>query len=69
LLVGKDEKQAVLHFPVTENTVKLLAGLIDALTITRVDDENEALCTGVVMPPERTNLILTADVPDIEFDL
>jgi hypothetical protein len=69
LLVGKDEKQAVLHFSVTENTVELLAGLVDALTITRVYDEDEALCAGVIMSPERTNLILTADVPDIEFDL
>jgi hypothetical protein len=49
--------------------VKLLAGLIDALTITRVDDENEALGASIVMSPERTNLILTADVPNIEFDL
>jgi hypothetical protein len=49
--------------------MKLLTGLVDALTIARVDHENETLGARVVMSPKRTNLILTADIPNIEFDL
>lgn len=49
--------------------MELLTGLVDTLTITRVDNENETLCARVVMSPERTDLVLTADIPNIEFDL
>jgi len=69
LFVGKDEEQAVLHFSVAENAVKLLAGFVDALTVARIDDENEALRARIVMSPKRTNLVLTADIPNIEFHL
>lgn len=69
LLVGKDQKQRVLHFAIVDNLVQLRPGLLEAGGITRVHNEDETLCTGVVVSPERADLVLTADIPHIEFDV
>lgn len=49
--------------------MKFLLGLVDTVTVLAVDNEDETLGTGVIMPPERTNLILSSNIPDIEFDV
>ena len=49
--------------------MQLLPRLIDPAPIVRVDDEYQALSAGEVVPPERTDLVLAADVPDVEFDV
>lgn len=69
LLVGKDQKQRVLHFAIVDNLVQLRASLLEAGGITRVHNEDKALCAGVVVSPERANLVLTADIPHIELDV
>jgi hypothetical protein len=69
LLVSEHKQQALLHFPVAENPMKFLLGLVDTVTVLAVDNEDEALGTGVIMPPERTDLILPSNVPNIEFDV
>lgn len=45
LLVGKDKKQAILHFTVVDDAVEFLSSFIHAGTIRRVDDEDQALGT------------------------
>lgn len=35
----------------------------------RVDHEDQTLGPGVVVPPERTNLVLTTDIPNVELDV
>jgi hypothetical protein len=62
LLVGKDEQQTLAHLAVADDAVQLLPRLVDALAVLRVDDEDEALRARVVVPPERTNLVLPSDV-------
>jgi hypothetical protein len=42
--------------------VQLGPGLVDTLTVLRVDDEDETLCTGVVVAPQGSDLVLSSDV-------
>ena len=67
LLVGKDQQQGILHFAVLNDTGQLSASLVHAIAIDRVNDEDQALGAREVVSPQRTDLVLTADVPDVEF--
>ncbi|XP_074222683.1 uncharacterized protein LOC141578029 [Camelus bactrianus] len=69
LLVGEDEDYGVPHLPVIDNAVQLLAGLVDAVAVGAVHYEDQTLCPGVVMPPERPDLVLAAHIPDVELDI
>lgn len=66
LLVGKHEEQAILHLAVVDDAMQLLAGLLDARAVRRVNDEDEALGAAKVVPPEGANLVLASDVPHVE---
>jgi len=45
-----------------QHAVQLVARLANAVTIVRVDDEDDTLRVLVVMAPERPDLVLAADV-------
>ena len=49
--------------------MELLASIIDSVAIVRVNDEDEALSVLVVVSPEESDLVLTADVPHGEGDV
>ena len=49
--------------------MELLLRLVDTITVLAVDDEDEALGARVVVSPERPDLVLAANVPDVEFDI
>lgn len=42
--------------------MQLLPRLVDPFAVLRVDDKDEALRAGVVVPPEGADLVLAADV-------
>jgi len=42
---------------------------VDSLSVLTVNDENETLGASVIMSPQRTNLVLTSDVPNVELDI
>ena len=67
LLVGKDEQQTVLHLVIIDDPVQLLPRLVHPGAVARVNDEDEALGAAEVVPPQRPDLVLAADVPDVEF--
>lgn len=67
LLVREHKQQTLLHLPIAQYPVKLLLCLINSLSILTVDNKYEALCSCIVMSPEGTNLILSSDIPYIEF--
>lgn len=69
LLVGKHKQQAVLHFTVAQYTVQLLLRFVNSFPVLAVNDEHEALCSGIVVPPEGPNLVLSSDVPHVELDV
>lgn len=63
LLVGKDQEQSIPEFVLVQHPLELLTGLADTLPIVGVDDEDDSLGVLEVMAPERTDLILTTDIP------
>ena len=69
LLVGKDEQDGILEFFLGEHLVELFTVLINSFAIVGVHDVDEALCVGVVVPPQESNLILTTDVPHVETNV
>lgn len=69
LLVRKDEEQAFLHLSIAQDSVQLLLGFVNTFSVLAVDHENEALCSGIIVPPQRSDLILTSDIPYVELDI
>lgn len=69
LLVGEDQKDSLAEFLLGEHLVELFASIIDSVAIVGVNDEDEALSVLVVVSPEESNLVLTADVPHGERDV
>jgi hypothetical protein len=47
--------------------MKFLLRLVKSFPVLTVNDKNESLCSSVVVPPKRSNLVLSSDVPYIEF--
>lgn len=69
LLVGEHQEESVSQLVLVEHSLELLAGLDNTVAIVAVDDEDDTLGVLEVMPPERTDLVLTADIPHGELDV
>lgn len=69
LLVGKDQEQSVTELVLIQHTLQLLAGLDHTIAIVAVDDEDDALGVLEVMPPQRSDLVLSTDVPYSELNV
>lgn len=69
MLVRKHEEQSLLHFPIQDDSVKFLSGLVYPRAVVGVNHKNETLGAGEVVPPQRTDLVLTANIPHVEFDI
>jgi hypothetical protein len=69
LFVGKDEEKSITELVFVEHTVELFTSLGNTQTIVRVDDKDDSLCVLEVVPPERTDLVLTTDIPHGEVDV
>ena len=62
LFVCKDQDDGISHFSVINDPVQLLSRLINPVAVRAVDDENETLCSRVIMAPKRTDLVLTSNI-------
>jgi hypothetical protein len=69
LLVGEDKEQGIPKFVFVQHALELLAGLDYTVAIVAVDNENDALGVLEIMPPQRSNLVLSTDVPHSELDV
>jgi hypothetical protein len=69
LLVGEDEEKSITELVLVEHTLKLLAGLDNTVAIVGVDDEDDTLGVLEVMSPERTDLVLSTDIPHGELNV
>ena len=69
LLVGEDKKDGVLELLFGKHLVELFTVLFNTLAIVGVNDVDEALSVGVVVPPEKSDLVLTTDIPHVEADV
>lgn len=66
LLVGKHEQHGIAEFVFVEHSVQFVAGGVDTIRVIGIDHEDESLSVLVVVAPQRTDFVLTTDVPDGE---
>lgn len=69
LLVGKDQEDGVAELILVEHGLEFFASLNDTVTIVAIDDKDDALGVLEVVSPERTDLVLTTDIPDGELNI
>ena len=69
LLVGKDQEESVAELVLVQHALQLLASLDDTITIVAVDDEDDTLSVLEVMPPQRSDLVLSTDIPHGELNV
>lgn len=69
LLVGEDEQDGISQLILVQHTLEFLSGLDDTIPIVAVDDEDDALGVLEVVSPQRTDLVLTTDIPHGELDV
>lgn len=63
LLVGEDQKVGIAKLVLVQHTLQLLPSLDDTIAIVRIDDEDDALGVLEVVPPQRSNLVLSTNIP------
>ena len=63
LLVGKNQEQGITEFIFVQHALQLFPGLDNTVTVIAVNHENDTLRVLEVMSPERTDLVLTTDIP------
>ena len=69
LLVGEDQEKSVPQLILVQHPLEFLTRLNNTITIVAVDDEDDTLGVLEVMPPQRADLVLTADIPHGELDV
>lgn len=69
LFVGKDQEQGIAQLILIEHALEFLPRLDNTISVVGVDHENDALRVLEVMPPKRSNLILTTNVPNRKLDI
>jgi len=66
LLVGEHEQHRVAELVLVQHSVQFVSGGIDTVSIIGIHDEDQTLRVLVVVTPQRTDLILTTDIPNCE---
>lgn len=69
MLVGEDKQKGIPQLVLVQHALQLLTSLDDTVTIVGVDDEDDTLGVLEVMSPERSDLVLSTDVPHGERDV
>ena len=63
LLVGKDKEKSIPQLVLVEHALQFLTSLDNTIAIVGVHNEDDTLGVLEVMSPQRTNFVLTADIP------
>ena len=69
LFVGENQEQSIPQFIFIQHTLQFLTSLDDTVTIIAVNDEDDTLSVLEVMPPQRSDLILSTDIPDSKLNV
>ncbi len=69
LLVGEYQKYGISELVLVQHTLQFLSSLNNTVTIIAVNDEDDALGVLEVMPPQRSNLVLSTNIPYSELDV
>jgi hypothetical protein len=69
LLVGEDQENSVSELVLIQHALQLLPGLDDTVSVIAVNDEDDTLGVLEVMTPQRTDLVLSTNIPHGELDV
>lgn len=69
LLVGEDQEQSISQFILIQHTLQFLASLDHTIAIVAINHEDDALGVLEIMPPQRSNLVLSSYIPHCELDV
>ena len=69
LLVGEDQEKGVTQLILVQHALQLLTSLNDTIPIVGVHHEDDTLSVLEVVSPQRTNLVLPANIPHRELDV
>lgn len=69
LLVGENQEKGVPELVLVQHALQLLASLDDTVPIVAVNHEDDTLGVLEVVAPQRTDLVLTTDIPHGELNV
>ena len=69
MLVGEHKEESITEFIFIQHALQFLTGLDYTIAIVAVDDEDDTLSILEVMSPQRSDLVLSADIPDGELNV
>jgi hypothetical protein len=69
LLVRENEEKGIPQLILVQHTLQLFPGFNNTVTIVAVDNEDDALGVLEVMPPQRSDLVLSTDIPHRELNV
>ncbi len=69
MLVGENQKNGISELILVQHALQLLTGLNNTVTIVAINNEDDALGVLEVMSPERSDLILSTNIPNSELDV
>jgi len=69
LFVGENQKKSIPQFVLVEHALQFLASFNYTITIVAIDYEDNSLGVLEIMSPERTNLVLTTNIPNRELNV
>mmetsp|Transcript_54123 Transcript_54123/g.113146 ORF Transcript_54123/g.113146 Transcript_54123/m.113146 type:complete len:212 (-) Transcript_54123:114-749(-) len=69
LLVGKDKKHSIPKLIFVQHAMELITGFSCAVPVVRIDNKDQSLCILEIMTPQRSDFVLSADIPNSEIDI
>lgn len=69
LFIGKDQEHSIPQLILIQHTLQLLTSFRHTVTIVAINNEDDALRILEVMPPERSDLILSTNIPHGKLDV
>ena len=69
MLVGENKEEGISKLILVEHALQLFPSLDNSVTIVAVNDEDDTLGILEVMSPQRTDLVLSTNIPDRELNV
>jgi hypothetical protein len=69
LLVGENEEKSIPKLILVEHALQLFPSLDNSVTIIAINDEDDTLGILEVMSPQRSDLVLSTNIPDSELNV
>jgi hypothetical protein len=69
LLVGENKEEGISKLILVEHALQLFPSLDNSVTIVAVNDKDDTLGILEVMSPQRTDLVLSTNIPDRELNV